>query len=589
MNDELITPETALDFAEKYIRAIPNYPGGFDGRGVVICGGGKYFASAWVAIKTLRGLGCSLPIQLWYLGPNEVDSAMRDILAPLGVDCIDACAVRERIPARILNGWEVKPYSIIHSPFKEVLFLDADNTPLHNPETLFESDEYRTTGALFWPDLGRLGPDRDIWRLCGVPYQDEPEFESGQIVVNKERCWAALSLCMWYNEHSDFYYRYVHGDKETFHLAFRKMEKSYAMPYCGVDRRNEMMYQHDFNGKLIFQHQKKWDYYDDRFDSNIINGEEAHSYMEELRRIWDGRIHCVRRFDPVGRSSKHMQIAQQLTETIYDYELIGRESRPMVFCPDGTVGRGWADREIYWDIVDSDGNVCLEISSEKDLTCRLFCDGESAWRGRWDVAERPHVRLARVYSEIQSFIPARGRRRSLVAVLDYLHRDLRPQLSAPPVIVEIGGIRDQRISSRETHGWSTVCLGWYATKYGAKLHTVDNSEFHLRICRNVTRCYSEAIDYSIEDGIEFLRSFVGPITLLYLDAWENEVASEQQSRFLTVALDRSPSPNLIIIDDVPVDASAHTDTMGLLTCAMAHDYCVLHQLDNQLTLLKKPL
>jgi len=588
MNDELITPETALDFAEEYIRAIPSYPRGFEGRGVVICGGGKYFASAWVAIKTLRGLDCSLPIQLWYLGPSEVDSEMRNILAPLGVECVDAYAVRERIPARILNGWEVKPYSIIHSPFKEVLFLDADNMPLHNPETLFESEEYEATGALFWPDRGRLGPDHDIWRICGVPFRDEPEIESGQIVVDKERCWAALSLCMWYNEHSDFYYRYVHGDKETFHLAFRKMEKSYAMPSSGVNRCNEMMYQYDFNGNLIFQHQKKWDYYDDRSDGNILNGKAAHTYMEELRKVWDGRIHFVQRFDPVGRPSRHLQIAQQLTYTIYDYELIGRESRPMIFCPDGTIGRGWAEREVFWDLVDNDGAVCLEISSESGPTCRLVPDGDSAWRGRWEVAEKARVRLSRVYSEIQSFIPVSGRRRSLSAVLDYLQRDLRPQLSEPPVIVEIGGIRDQRISARETHGWSTVCLGWYASRYGATFHTVDNSEFHLRMCRSVTRCYGEAIDYRLEDGIEFLRNFHGPIALLYLDAWENDVTSDMQGRFLTEALVRTPAPNLIVIDDVSGDASAHPETTGLLTCALAHGYCVLHQLDNQLTLLKKP-
>ena len=48
-------------------------------------------------------------------------------------------------------------------------------------------------------------------------------------MIDKMRCWRALALCMSYNEQSDFYYRHVYGDKETSHLAFRKITKSHAM------------------------------------------------------------------------------------------------------------------------------------------------------------------------------------------------------------------------------------------------------------------------------------------------------------------------------------------------------------------------
>ena len=40
-----------------------------------------------------------------------------------------------------------------------------------------------------------------------MPYRDEPEFESGQIVLDKKRCFSALSLAMWFNEYSDFWYQ----------------------------------------------------------------------------------------------------------------------------------------------------------------------------------------------------------------------------------------------------------------------------------------------------------------------------------------------------------------------------------------------
>ena len=60
----------------------------FRGRGIVICAGGaKNFPCAWVAVKMLRYLGCTLPIELWHLGAREMTPAMRALTAPLGVRC----------------------------------------------------------------------------------------------------------------------------------------------------------------------------------------------------------------------------------------------------------------------------------------------------------------------------------------------------------------------------------------------------------------------------------------------------------------------------------------------------------------------
>ena len=105
-----------------------------NGRGIVICGGGsRYFPCAWVCIHMLRHLGCTLPIELWHLGPAEMNATLRPLIEPLGVTCVDALEVRKTHPCRILNGWELKPYSIIYSRFDDVLFLDADNVPVVDP------------------------------------------------------------------------------------------------------------------------------------------------------------------------------------------------------------------------------------------------------------------------------------------------------------------------------------------------------------------------------------------------------------------------------------------------------------------------
>lgn len=281
---------------ERFIRSLPAYPDRYQGRGIVICGGGvRYFTGAWVCINMLRRLGCALPIQLWHLGKDEMDGQRQDLLRPLGVECVDASRVRKRFPARILHGWELKPYAVLHSSFREVLLLDADNVPVVNPDFLFDLPQFRASGAIFWPDFGFAdgGKAAAIWRSCGLRQPKEREFETGQIVVDKERCWAALRLTLWFNEQSDFYYRYLHGDKETFHLGFRKLKQSYSLVPHPIQPLAGTMCQHDFQGRRIFQHRNtdKWDLFlHNQRVADFWFEEECRDYITRLRAVWNGGV-----------------------------------------------------------------------------------------------------------------------------------------------------------------------------------------------------------------------------------------------------------------------------------------------------------
>ncbi len=265
------------------------------GRGIVICAGGvRYFTNAWVCINMLRRNGCALPVEVWHLGGGEMTETMRKLLATLNARPIDARRVRKRHPVRRLNGWELKVYAIIHARFQEVLFLDADNVPVANPEFLFDCKEYQAAGAIFWPDFTQTSQNGDlaIWRSCGLRRPSEPEFESGQILVDKARCSKALQLCLWLNEHSDFYYRHIYGDKETFHLAFRKAGKSYHLiqqPVVALDR---TMCQHDPQGRRLFQHRNfaKWDLITNPRIKGFWMESECLGYLAELKNKWDGGV-----------------------------------------------------------------------------------------------------------------------------------------------------------------------------------------------------------------------------------------------------------------------------------------------------------
>lgn len=278
---------------ERFLESKPRPPFSYRGRGIVICAGGaRYFTNAWVCINALRRLGCRLPVQLWHLGAGEMDLAMKRLVAPLQVECVDASQVQRRHPVRRSGGWELKPYAILFSPFREVLLLDADNVPVRDPAFLFDTPEFRDAGAVFWPDFGRSRRADPIWRSCGLEIPAEPEFESGQIGVDKNRCWAALRLALWFNEQSDFYYKYLHGDKDTFSVAFRKLGTPYRLVPHGPERFPGGMYQHDFDGRRLFQHRNfsKWTLMP--LNRPIPGFQDETACLEDLARLrqcWDGR------------------------------------------------------------------------------------------------------------------------------------------------------------------------------------------------------------------------------------------------------------------------------------------------------------
>ncbi len=232
--------EEMLRRSEGFLEAIPEYPAKrYRGRGIVIAGGGdKYFASLYVSVRALRHVGCTMPIQVWYLGRNnEMPLDKQELLAPWQVETVDADRVRRRHPARKLDGWELKVFASLHSPFEEVLFLDADCYPCRNPDLLFELEEYRARGAIFWPD-SKPFDERLKWPAFGVPDPRRPgSVESGQFVVHKRLCWQALNLAWFYNDHSDYYYRYCYGDKHTFEVAWTRVGQPFVMftPYARVD------------------------------------------------------------------------------------------------------------------------------------------------------------------------------------------------------------------------------------------------------------------------------------------------------------------------------------------------------------------
>jgi len=160
---------------------------------------------------------CKLPIELWYID-HEINDACIFEMQELGVSCKNLADYDKAYAGT--RGYMLKPFSILHSAFEEVLFIDADNICLGDPEKLFYTNEYLETGAVFWPDYWKTASDNPIWDIMGVPFSESPEQESGQILIDKMKCWKALNLCTYLNQNHKIYHKLLLGDKDTFRFSW---------------------------------------------------------------------------------------------------------------------------------------------------------------------------------------------------------------------------------------------------------------------------------------------------------------------------------------------------------------------------------
>jgi hypothetical protein len=389
--------------------AIAADPPRYEGSGLVmVAGGARCFTSAYVALAILRrDLNCGLPIQIWHLGPEEMSPHMARLLAQFDVELVDAFEIRKRFPMRRLTGWECKAYAMLHSPYRHVFLLDADNMPLIDPACLFDAPEYAEYGAIFWPDIQSLDRAEPAWELCRVPYRDEPEVESGQLVIDKERCWVPLNLAVHFNAWSDIYYQYFYGDKETFHLAWRQLARPYAMPRklpkrlfgfrmipeSGNTRLQLGLEHHDFDGRPIFHHRTSAEWMLLGLNPSLGRASlesRCLAVIDELRELWDGHVAP----DPPAETCIN---GRNIVATRrYRYRRVGVDERLIDLEPDGRIGQGADENETSWRLEGDSRHPTLVISRRDVDICTLNPDGGGIWRGAWLWYEQMPVELVPV-------------------------------------------------------------------------------------------------------------------------------------------------------------------------------------------------
>lgn len=367
----------------------------FHGKGIVVCGGGvKYFPSVYVNLRILRLLGCKLPVEVFYLGVEEMDLHMIRLLESLeDVKCINGRDLESKYPIRIHAGWESKIYSIMNSSFEEVLMLDADNTPLINPIKLFNEKPYLDSGAIFWPDFACWKHDEHIWKILGIMPYNELQFESGQVLVNKSRCWRELSIAKHFCDYSDYYFKLFYGDKEAFHFGWRFFGSHYGFPPTPDWINNSIIVQKNLNGSWLFSHRAQAKFKLDRthkISREMPYEQDTLDILEELSTLWSGTI--WKNHNP---SSIEKKLTDSLVDKTFKYHRVGLDERNVKFLANNKTGDPGRLEKEWYVFVDKNGEFMMSIIGENNfVTAILKLDSkDNVWKGKWTAYERCPIEL----------------------------------------------------------------------------------------------------------------------------------------------------------------------------------------------------
>jgi alpha 1,3-mannosyltransferase len=215
------------------------------GRGIVFTAGNKQVSYILTSIVTIRKLGCTLPIEVLYLGATDLSPTMRQKIESF------PNVVTRNLEHMIhtgndwkFEGFDMKPFAMLVSSFREAILVDADVGFLKNPESLFLDWGYVETGTLFFYDrIHNNNDDRNEWVRAAMPKPFSDRFEkkfdlseklgptrsdqeSGVVVFDKSKHFISLLLIAWLNgpnRHGSSepvidkgFYEVYYGDKDSF-------------------------------------------------------------------------------------------------------------------------------------------------------------------------------------------------------------------------------------------------------------------------------------------------------------------------------------------------------------------------------------
>jgi alpha 1,2-mannosyltransferase len=282
------------------LKSITKMPYQAGTRGIVVTGGFNQLPVLVISLRMLRRTQSNLPVEVFVADRSEWDDEIcNNVLPSLNAKCLAFSDIFHAASTGVpLDRFQFKIMAILFSSFEEVLLLDSDAFPIHNPELLFESEPFKSHGLTVWPDFWYPSESPYYFEIAKIdtipPLNERPSVESGEIMYSKATHHMSLMLATYYNYYGPKYYYPLlsqgapgEGDKETFAWAATALKE----PFYAVRERVMALGRHDTNGNYLgsamAQHDPNADYAftkvyglpQDR-NENLETGKENHFDMQ---------------------------------------------------------------------------------------------------------------------------------------------------------------------------------------------------------------------------------------------------------------------------------------------------------------------
>ncbi|KAK5049107.1 hypothetical protein LTR84_005530 [Exophiala bonariae] len=201
-------------------------------RGIVMTAGYLQLPVLVTSLRMLRRTGSLLPVEVFLAdGPDYDDDVCDQILPSLNAKCLLLSDVFQAAKSGLsIDHYQYKIMAVLFSSFEQVLLLDSDAFPLHDPLSIFGEEPFNTTGMVVWPDFWYASESPyyfEIAKLDTVPaLHTRASMESGEILYSKSQHALSIMLATYYNFYGPMYYYPLlsqgapgEGDKETFAWA----------------------------------------------------------------------------------------------------------------------------------------------------------------------------------------------------------------------------------------------------------------------------------------------------------------------------------------------------------------------------------
>lgn len=323
MAEQQISLENLYEEQNAVLSNLPPLPPYKQGRSIVSSAYRQELPGTLILLSELIRLGFEIPIEVFYRENELADSEINELtnISPrlISVKKIQNTVLDFKDRWGNIKGWGTKIYSILESEYEENLWIDNDNYPIRHCLDLFNDDEYKRKGSLFWRDVYSIDradqycSSSNMWKIFNVEQNDGEPFESGQFLINKPVVWSELMLMKHFTDYNNVYYQFG-GDAECWRMAWQHISikkngyhakfnyhESDDVPYGfmnfgpfhkGVQNQwhkyggGTVMVQRDREGKELFNHRNihkfRWQG-ENPYNEDIQNESNYHMILTHLK------------------------------------------------------------------------------------------------------------------------------------------------------------------------------------------------------------------------------------------------------------------------------------------------------------------